>query len=481
MSLMLVPLNPRRGLIHGLLTVAEVAWLSLAAFRVAEGVTSLMSWAVSLFILAAMATMLGWLTDVYMLPFGFTRFVSLGLTLLSMLAFIRWLGYPSAGLLDWFGPFMRSLIVETRPESVNVFFGVLFVVGYIWWRCLIMGYRPPELSVAIFTLRIGFIGLIVTIILARFGFVRIPSPLPILLFAVTGLLAVSLAYTQTIAQNHGENAVGALLTRLLNSTLAITMVAALAILLIAVFSTSALSFIFDGIFFILGWLFTPVGWLLLWIAELLGPYFDALALWLQSLVLEVEPPSTETAEGAPEPEPFQELEQGEPPWWFRYVQWGWRILVILAVIRFLYWLVGRFTLRRQTVTDLSSNQTHESVSVEAPDLGSLWDRLGNWAGLLGKFGVGQDLRTAVAVRKIYAAMVALASQHDLKRVASQTPTEFLDPLTTQWPPLGKQFSKITNAYIQVHYGQLPEGDAELEAVQRAWHEVYEFFENEKRV
>ena len=53
------------------------------------------------------------------------------------------------------------------------------------------------------------------------------------------------------------------------------------------------------------------------------------------------------------------------------------------------------------------------------------------------------------------------------------PLEFLVPLQTRWPALIDEFAVITYAYVNVHYGQLPEGRAGLQTVQQNWKTVLE--------
>jgi hypothetical protein len=122
-------------------------------------------------------------------------------------------------------------------------------------------------------------------------------------------------------------------------------------------------------------------------------------------------------------------------------------------------------------------QTQTSVEAAMPSMGDLLaagrDKLAEWVDMVRRFGVGQDLRTAVTIRRIYAAMVALVERHDVNRAPSQTPSEFLQQLTTGWPALADPFEIITAAYIQVHYGQLPEDQSVLAQVRQAWDEIYE--------
>jgi len=88
-----------------------------------------------------------------------------------------------------------------------------------------------------------------------------------------------------------------------------------------------------------------------------------------------------------------------------------------------------------------------------------------------RFLVAEQLRAAATIRRIYAALTALSAQKGVVRPPHQTPLEFLTPLSAAWPDLSAEFRTITRAYVRVHYGQLPENRAGLEAVRRAWRTV----------
>jgi len=477
MSLLLVPLSPRRGLIYGLLGLAETAWLSAVTFGIALQRTPLTTWFLTLFMLVALAILLGWLTDVYGIPFQFTRIVGLGLALFGILSLTHMTLYPDLPFLGlgWFAQFLRSLIVAPNPVVNNRFIVILLAIGYIWWRGLALGYTPPELPVSSMTLQLGFLGLMMALLLGAFGVMVLPSMGLIFLFATTSLLALSLSYTETIVQHHGEGVTGGLKIRLANGGLILVAVIGMAFLLATIFSFSTIETIFALIFTLLDWLLRPVIALLIWVFTLIGPLFDAFAAWLQSLVVEPEV-------ATPTPGPMQPLEplepvltDTEPVWWSQYLLWGWRAFLIFAVIWLLYRLMGRFIVRRQPAGQAS--QTHERAEPEGTGLGDLWNagknKIADLTRLIRQFGLGQDLRAAVAIRRIYAALLVLAGQRGLERVPSQTPSEFLAPLSATWPHLSEQFTTITNAYIYVHYGQLPEGEAGLDVVQQAWQAVYE--------
>ena len=500
MSLFLVPLSPRRGLIYLLLALAETAWLTALVLDRLPPTVEPTAWFLTLFGLVVLAILLGWLTEAYNLPFEFARQVGLALAILAILILSRMVLSPEATLFGWPGQFLRALIVDPVGIGAPVFWLVLVMI-YVWWRCLTMGQTPPEPPAASFTLQIGFLGFTVAVILGAFEPDLAPSPFPlwglrsgdvppsgdfaaiplILLFSVCSLLAVSLSPTETIAQRHGEEAVGGVRVRLANGGLVIMAVTVAALLLTTIFSFSTVQSIFQFIFLVIGLILKPIAALLLWFLLQISPLIDAFFAWLQSFPVEL--PEAQVLEGEfGTPQPFEEIKgESGPAWWAQYLGWGWRVFLIVLVLWIFYRLLSRLQQRRQAGQPVGGNQTQSQIEPGPTGLGDLWaagkDRLAGLVGLARRFGLGRDLRAAVTIRRIYAALLVLAGQQHLSRSPSQTPTEFLQPLTATWPDLGRQFELITNAYINVHYGQLPEGKAGLTSVQEAWQEVYERLSN----
>ena len=483
MSLLLVPLKPQRGLIYSLLILAEAAWLAAVTFPLAQPNVGLGAWFVALALLAALALMLGWLTDVYGLPFEFSRLVGLGLALIGILVLARLVfeAGDALGGRSWVGWFIRSLITNPNQVVNTALMSIVLGVAYIWWRCLALGYSLPETHSAALTLQTGFIGITILLLLAAFTSLPPISGGLLGLYTGAGLLAVSLAYTQTISRHHGDGSIGQLRMRLANGGLAVILVGGVALVLTSLFSFTTVQAIFEALFWLLDLLLQPIIALLIWFFILIGPYLEALLDFLRANTETLEA-TPQPPQGTPEPDPLQELlVEQEPAWWVEYLFWMGRILLLGLVVWLFYRLAGRFSLRRTLVAP-TGNQIEVAVSPEAPGLGDLWqagkDRLAALAGLVRRYGVGGDLRAAIAIRQIYAALLVLATKHGLERAASQTPTEFLTPLSQKWPTLAEPLALITEAYISVHYGQIPEGEAGLDAVQRAWQTVYTTIEEE---
>lgn len=104
--------------------------------------------------------------------------------------------------------------------------------------------------------------------------------------------------------------------------------------------------------------------------------------------------------------------------------------------------------------------------------GSLADRARDGLrSLVGRLGFLNRLVAAASIRRIYAHMVAAAGQRGYPRTSSDTPFEYLPALFEAWPEMRTQTRAITNAYVRVHYGEVPESEEELQSIRSAWDQI----------
>lgn len=78
---------------------------------------------------------------------------------------------------------------------------------------------------------------------------------------------------------------------------------------------------------------------------------------------------------------------------------------------------------------------------------------------------------AAHVRRIYADLMALFRKLERPRPDSLTPLEFLPHMQSVLPEESAALEQITAAYIGVRYGQYPETQEEIQAIQQAWSRV----------
>lgn len=98
-------------------------------------------------------------------------------------------------------------------------------------------------------------------------------------------------------------------------------------------------------------------------------------------------------------------------------------------------------------------------------------RLGELAGLVDRFGLGLQLLSAISIRRMYANLVRLATRAGYPRSRSQTPYEYLAVLGEALPGNREDARVITEAYVNAHYGQVPDSGVEMEHIHACWERI----------
>jgi Domain of unknown function (DUF4129) len=88
-----------------------------------------------------------------------------------------------------------------------------------------------------------------------------------------------------------------------------------------------------------------------------------------------------------------------------------------------------------------------------------------------KLGQARRLLAAARIRRIYVRLMKLSAQLGTSRPAARTPLEFLPDLKTLFPELPIELDTITQAYMRVRYGELPETIEEVQRVEYAWAQI----------
>lgn len=98
-------------------------------------------------------------------------------------------------------------------------------------------------------------------------------------------------------------------------------------------------------------------------------------------------------------------------------------------------------------------------------------RVGEGVAGLRRLRPGQQLLAAARIRRIYAELMALSEKLDRPRRSAQTPLEYLPALNQLFPDSLRELAIITQAYLRVRYGELPETRQEVKAVEHAWKQI----------
>jgi hypothetical protein len=147
------------------------------------------------------------------------------------------------------------------------------------------------------------------------------------------------------------------------------------------------------------------------------------------------------------------------------------VVIILVVIVF----AGRKLLKSRDEAADESRESTLSAGALANNLRAMLqagrDRLSQLAGLVDQYGLGSQLLSAITIRRIYANLVRLATKAGYPRLGSQTPYEYRTTLAEVFPGRERDVALITEAYVNAHYGQLPDNTEELQQIRDCWERI----------
>ncbi len=158
-----------------------------------------------------------------------------------------------------------------------------------------------------------------------------------------------------------------------------------------------------------------------------------------------------------------------PPWLMTVLRYGGAVLGLLIIM-------GAILLSLERVrAGLRAGETEEEVAEEITLGGGTLGRGLRWlrdkAGLVRRFGVGRDLLAAISVQNMYANLCRLAGQRGYARHPAQPPDGYLPVLEEAFGGHLGALSRITIAYMRVHYGDRPVTIGELARLRRDYDEV----------
>ena len=152
------------------------------------------------------------------------------------------------------------------------------------------------------------------------------------------------------------------------------------------------------------------------------------------------------------------------------------IAIVLAVLYVVVVVVLKVGRRSQLKGSDQDEQSESVFSAQAllrklrERLRNRLARLRNLADIAGRFGAG-GIFAALTIRRIYAQTVKLAASRGYPRPAAHTPYEHLKTLRQAFPGCEADLAQITEAYVGVHYGELPERPEALEEIRAAFERI----------
>jgi len=395
------------------------------------------------------------------------RVIMIAILLIGMYVLTTTLVYPDMGLSlgEFVNRTMISLqnILEIIPEG----FIVILMSIYLWWRSLIISSMGTlELRTTERKFRLGILAL------AAFGIVYrghqidyLISALPI--YFASGLLAVTISRTSSLGRGittyrlpfTGKWFLG--MAFLTSITIAVGIFTSE--LLQSEFAYSVYQFIseyFTKFVTLLEILLLPVIELFVFIAEKMVEFLSRY----------IDPDSLKGIVDQFQDQPTPELpfEQGEEV--FRLPPEAIAAIVLLFIVGLIILLARRANqLQRYPIPAIEDDgdTVRKSENLQSR-IKKLLDQVRDGIETIQQFGIGRRMIAATIIRRIYTLLLDTAADLGHPRHKAETPYEFQQKLLEIFPNHVEQISLITNAYVHVRYGEIPEEKQIISMVQDAW-------------
>ena len=153
-----------------------------------------------------------------------------------------------------------------------------------------------------------------------------------------------------------------------------------------------------------------------------------------------------------------------------FILWGVVILIALLILSGIsrWWIRERNRLEADRQTLLSRG---ELLRLLGEALKNRFAQIGEDLIGLARLRYRRRWLAAARIRRIYIELMGLTEELDVHRAEAETPLEFLPALRRLFPGSEMQLDTITQAYLRVRYGELPETQAEVDEVESAWSHV----------
>ena len=431
-----------------------------------------------------------WLLLSMLLPFNLVRFLSglqmarkyqwrivLAVLLLTLLLTWRVLLFNNLALFDfsWLAELFGN-VGESSPlwgRTLILFLLILFV----WWRGLRLAQLHPDIHRVGLRLRAGVLIFVPIALLPRSGGGPWSFMPFVLLFCLAGLTAVSLLRAEQVEREQSGFAaslsprwVGTIFATSLLVVMTAGLFAALlsgeTLVLILQWLSPLRAAILAGTavtlgtaFFLASPLFAVLEIVLTWLSDLFSAIFRGFS---ENLGLNIPINLDAFNNVLPTEEEAAEVVGFTIPAEVTRIV---TLLIMLAVVLLLAYLMTR-RFRQPSLAPHASGPIRAAGGSVLPG-----DSFGQR--LLHRLGIFRRWRTAASIRQMYQAMCAAAAAGGYTRSPSETPYEYLATLAKVWPTNQQDARLITEAYIRVRYGEIPETEEELQAIRQAWRQLKE--------
>ncbi|MBX3014876.1 MAG: DUF4129 domain-containing protein [Caldilineaceae bacterium] len=379
-----------------------------------------------------------------------------GIVLGTALLLIRLLLFPTLAPWDlrWLAAVVSALFTTAAASSAILF--LLVINLFLWLRVATATDRALTFFSVGMSFRVGMllalVGNTLLILVAR-------RPVEVAiayfwLFFAFGLVAVAVARIDEkalgAAQSSGATLPWGRFSQLL-LMLGATMTAAIAVA--QVYTPTNVRTVlgwFSPLWNFLGNLFLTILYTVLWI---IAPWLERLINFIRSLMADLEPQQQQEIQlGDLQLDQLATSETAENFVMLRYCLVALIITVVVIVLLLLF-----VRSRRRGLPEEKEESGQEGLALGSNPFARLRD-LGK---LLRRYGFGPGLLAAISVQNIYANVCRLAAKQGHPRAPAQSPDEYLSHLLTAFPTQNEAITRLTTAYMRVHYGDRAVDETEL--------------------
>jgi hypothetical protein len=465
-------ISPRRELRLALLAAMETCWVySIVAFMAVEMRFERALSPLSLFAVYWLALIVGralprlkqrWIT---------LQLLAVAIAAVATVAAARIELYPDIAWNDlvWLPHYLGALVSFAKNLTAEHLAAA--AVLYMFVRGLGFAQRPLTLWFVGFQFRLGvLIFFLLFLIAGFFESLRITqarsfdASLWIFVYFFLSLLAIALA---RIDEMESDARLGLRWVITLVTAVALVLFLGLGILqFLTLDAAEAVLRLFAPLAVLFGiillFIAIPAAILAGWVADFLRPIFERLGRLAGEMQQLVPREATEAVEQVLTANPLATL-----------LALLFQILLVLSVLLGVGYLLARALHRRMSEIEA---ETYLRESIGAEDV-----ERARRTGLTKKKSHRTARHiTAETIRRIYAALVARASDAGLPRQVAETPYEYLPRLQHTWQEPGDDIRTITEAYVAVHYGEHDATPDEVSRVRAAWMRVEQLIHAAKR-
>ena len=460
----------RSELLHVAYAGMEVSWLTPLFLALLEPARRFSPYGTALVLGGLMLAFYAWSRIAYEFQLGLAQERLVMLLALPVIILVAWrvILHPGLPLLDmsWIRTAGYSMVIE----GSGGYWIIMITVLFLWWRGLALSRREFTFESVAFGFRLGLLLLVTGTLLLSFavGHQVMAFIFPFFFFS---LVSVSLSRLEEVGQVKGY--VGRLFDFYWLGVLGVAI--SLILLVGAVFTVLARPASIET----LRALWAPLGDALIeaitgLLGILLAP-FEPLLVWLagifaQGWALLAESQFAQTLQDL-QPAAQQQEQAAATP----YIEVAFEVVRVLcgAGLLIALLLAGLWLLNRERKRLREQAEEHAAMDVSLLDaLAGLarnaQNRLRSAVSMLTQFGVGSDLMAAISVRNIYANTTRLARRRGYPRHQARTPYEYLPDLQTAFPAAQAEAQAITDAYVAVHYGEVPTTREEMAELRAAF-------------